>query len=143
MFGEDIHAWENGPVVADYWHDLKENRPTPPASQLDECMHTTLRSVLDYWGEMSGQELSRMTHTDGGSWCQITEALDEFSPRNPAITHDAMKEWFSQHPVYRYHTEQTAGASSWSLVPEADAPGLREAVERAMAGEVIRHSRPT
>jgi len=143
MFGEDIEAWENGPVVADYWHDLKEDRPPPPASPLDERMLTTLQSVLDYWGEMTGEELSRMTHTDGGPWCQVTETLDEFSPRNPPITHEAMKEWFSQHPVTRYRAEQEAGAFRWMLVPQADAPGLREAVERVVAGEVIRHPQPT
>jgi len=142
MFSEGIEAWENGPVVADYWHDLKESRPTPPASQLDERRHMTLESVLDFWGEMTGQELSRMTHTDGGPWCQVTETLDEFSPRNPPITHEAMKEWFSRHPVTRYRTEQAAGGSGWTLIPTADAPGLREAVERVMAGEVIQQSRP-
>ena len=142
MFSEDIQAWENGPVVADYWHDLKDNRPRPPASQLDERMETTLQAVLDYWGEMSGQELSRMTHTDGGPWCQVTEPLDELSPRSPLITHEAMKEWFSLHPVTRYRAEQAAGDSGWSIIPRADTPGLREAVDRVIAGEVIRDSRP-
>ena len=118
MFSEGIEAWENGPVIADYWHDLKDNRPGPPASQLDEHMQTILKSVLDYWGEMSGQELSRMTHTDGGPWCQVTEPLDEFFLRNPPITHEAMKEWFGGHPVTRYRAEQAAGGSGWSLAPK-------------------------
>jgi hypothetical protein len=30
----------------------------------------------------------------------------------------------------------------WALVPRGDAPGLREAVERVMAGEVVREPRP-
>lgn len=143
MFDEHIEAWANGPVVTDYWHDLKEGRPEPPARQLDAQMQTVLQSVLDYWGGMSGQERSRMTHTDGGPWCQITETLDEFGPRNPRITHQAMKDWFGQHPVTLYRAEQAAEKSRWSIIPERNAPGLREAVERAMAGEVIRHQRPT
>lgn len=142
MFSEDIQAWENGPVVADYWHDLKENRPTPPARRLDERMLTVLESVLDYWGDMTGQELSRMTHTDGGPWCQVTETLDEFSPRNPPINRQALKEWFGQHPVTRYRAEKESGGLGWTLVPEGEAPGLREAVERAITGEVVRQSRP-
>lgn len=142
LFKEVIEAWENGPVVADYWHDLKEKRPTPPASELDERSILTLESVLDYWGEMTGQELSQMTHTDGGPWCQVTESLDELSPRNPSITHEEMRQWFSQHPVTQYQRERSAVDSRWSLVPRADAPGLREAVDRVMSGEVIQHTRP-
>jgi uncharacterized phage-associated protein len=143
LFAEDIQAWENGPVVSDYWHDLKENRPEPPAALLDERMLATLDSVLEFWGDMTGQELSRMTHTDGGPWCQVTESLDEFSPRSPLITHQAMRDWFSGHPVTRYRAEQESDAVGWSLVPDAEAPGLRAAVEQAIAGEVIRQSWPT
>ena len=143
MFGEDIQAWEKGPVVADYWHDINEHRTAPQPQMLDDLMSTTLDAVLAYWGAMTGQELIKMTHSDGGPWCDATESVDEFSPRNPPITHDAMRAWFSQHPVTRYRAErQQDGPSRWSLIPEPTAPGLGDALNRVLSGEVIRASRP-
>jgi uncharacterized phage-associated protein len=142
MYREDIEAWENGPVVADYWHDVKECRPLPAASELDEEMIATLGWVLDFWGNMTAQELTRMTHTDGGPWCQVTESIDEFSPRSPRISHETMVAWFGEHPVTRYRSEQHAGHARWTLIAEADAPGLADALNRVLSGEVIQAPRP-
>ena len=64
MFDETIQAWENGPVVADLWHDEDKGRGLPEPRQLDEEMHLVIDYVMHRYGNLSGRDLVQLTHSE-------------------------------------------------------------------------------
>ena len=64
LFTEDIQAWANGPVVADFWHDEDKHRNPPPARSLDSEGLATIAYVITRYGHLSGADLIRLTHNE-------------------------------------------------------------------------------
>lgn len=82
LFRQAVEAWRYGPVVADVYYALKHygknavRNPIPgvATADLDELESDLVDQVYDCYGEMSGWQLSRLTHMSGTPW-------DTFSPK--------------------------------------------------------------
>jgi uncharacterized phage-associated protein len=107
MFPEPIEAWANGPVVADLWHDEKRNRARPQAQQPDDEQLGIIDYVIGRYGRYTGPELVRKTHLED-PWRDASESEDSSGTENPAITHDALRAWFSQDEEYLAHRAAVA-----------------------------------
>lgn len=91
LFGEDVEAWANGPVVADLWHDEDKSREGPPATHLPEDALGTIGYVVSRYGRLSGKELIRLTHGER-PWLDVSES-DAW--RSPVISHEALASFFA------------------------------------------------
>ncbi|MEU3275141.1 type II toxin-antitoxin system antitoxin SocA domain-containing protein [Saccharomonospora sp. NPDC006951] len=70
LFGEQIKAWKNGPVVPQVWHSRRDKGTRRAAAQnvdgiaLDELTSDLIDLVLASYGSMSGEELMALTHVE-------------------------------------------------------------------------------
>lgn len=64
MFSETIEAWDNGPVVAELWHDEHRGRPAPAPSVLTNAMLVTIGYVVNRYGRLSARDLIELTHAE-------------------------------------------------------------------------------
>ncbi len=89
LFRERIEAWENGPVVADLWHDEAKARPVPVPESLDEKALMAIDFVVSRYGRLSGRELVQLTHAEA-PW------EDAFAERgkNGEITNEQLRDYF-------------------------------------------------
>lgn len=80
LFNERIEAWKYGPVVPTIYQATKrfgrkeiplnlieETEPSP----LDKDTQAFLEDLFDKYGDLSGIELSRLTHEYGSPWHQV------------------------------------------------------------------------
>jgi len=123
LFGENIDAWDMGPVVAQLWRDEKHGSLLifgPDDGQpLDEAALNTIGYVVDRYGGLTGADLEAMTHREA-PWIEADTArktgrsdniplgtlVEWFKPRQPAddaADHDlppideaALREWLDQ-----------------------------------------------
>ena len=92
QFGEDILAWENGPVVESIWRKYRDHGRNAintehisiPTS-LSETQEKLIDSVYNAYGQYSGWKLRNMTHKEP-PWVD--------TPRNGVITHNKLKSYF-------------------------------------------------
>jgi uncharacterized phage-associated protein len=91
LFGEEIQAWTNGPVVADLWHDEAKGRPGPEPRLLNERQLATVAFVCGKYRLCSGRELIEATHGEA-PW---RDAIATSAEPNPQISLDAMREFFA------------------------------------------------
>lgn len=99
LFDERIEAWANGPVVRDLyshhrgeftvkdwrWGDLRNLR---------EDERDTVDAVLAGYGQMSGRELSHLTHSER-PWQEARAGLGPTDRSNTEIDPDVMKDFYS------------------------------------------------
>lgn len=91
LFGEEIVAWEHGPVVVDLYRTYKKRGANPiPAEDINlEKYHPKLRELLDevysVYGQFSASKLRALTHEEP-PWKE--------TPLNAPISHDLMKAYF-------------------------------------------------
>lgn len=91
LFGEDIVAWEHGPVVVELYRKYKKYAADPiPAEAIDlSAFPTALRGMLDevysVYGQFSASKLRALTHEEP-PWKE--------TPLNTAIPHELMKTYF-------------------------------------------------
>lgn len=90
LFREEIEAWANGPVVADFWRDEKYGRPTALPRDLDPFDRGTIAWVVNRYGHLSGKDLIRLTHGQD-PWRDVAED-DAFNSR---ISHKALVAFFA------------------------------------------------
>lgn len=72
LFDESIEAWANGPVV---WELFNEHRgrfqvadwPSGDSNNLADNERATIEAVLASYGDLTGRQLSHLTH-DEGPW---------------------------------------------------------------------------
>lgn len=72
MFGEEIEAWDMGPVVADLWHDEDKDREPPEPSEVTDSARATISYVVTRYGQLSGKDLIRLTHNEA-PWRDVSE----------------------------------------------------------------------
>lgn len=99
LFTEKIEAWANGPVVRELYEEHRgqfkiDDWPAGNPSTLNESKKETVDSVLRYYGNMTGQQLSDLTHRET-PWRLARQglALDEHGARE--ITHESLYEYYS------------------------------------------------
>jgi uncharacterized phage-associated protein len=90
LFGEEIEAWANGPVVAEFWRDKKYQRAAPDPTDLDDKMVRTVEFVVSRYGAFSGVDLIRLTHAEK-PWREVSE----IAGWDTTITLEALAAYFS------------------------------------------------
>lgn len=87
LFGEDVFAWDKGPVVSKLWNDEKEGLTSPPSAvELDEAELNTIEYVLSRYGNSTSNDLINMTHNES-PW-QLADAS-----RQPGGSVKIRREW--------------------------------------------------
>ena len=102
LFGEEIQAWANGPVVYELYdrhrgqYDLHE-WPAGDPDVLTERQRETIDAVLDFYGDKSSQWLSDLTHMEA-PWADARRGLPPGARGNTPITHASMAEYYGSLP---------------------------------------------
>lgn len=99
LFGAQIEAWANGPVVPRLYEKHRgkfkvQNWKDGNPQALNETQKETVDAVLGYYGDKSSQWLSDLTHQED-PWQQARAALPSGARSNNIITHAAMMEYYS------------------------------------------------
>ena len=75
---DSVEAWQYGPVISSVYHSLKRYGKGPIDFEIgvrDEKYDRDERGVIDliyeHYGELSGLQLSAMTHKPGTPWYQV------------------------------------------------------------------------
>ena len=101
LFSEKIEAWANGPVVPTLYaaHRGKfevSRMPGGDCRKLDESQRETVDSVVKYYGQMSSQQLSELTHLED-PWKNARDSAGLLPAErgSTVISHAAMMEYYS------------------------------------------------
>jgi len=99
VFSERIEAWANGPVVRELYEVYRgqfrvtENRYGDP-DVLKEEQIATVDAVLKFYGGLSSQQLSDLTHRED-PWRDARRGLEPGERGHREITHESMAEYYS------------------------------------------------
>lgn len=104
LFSERIEAWANGPVVYELFDAHRGSftvgpdwrRGDPEALEPNEV--ETIDIVLQNYGEMSGRQLSQLTHAED-PWREARGELPSTARSNAEITPAALAEYYSMVDV--------------------------------------------
>lgn len=99
LFPERIEAWANGPVSPDLYKVHRgafrlDRWPKGDPGNLSEQGRGTVDAVLKFYGDMTAQKLSDMTHAEE-PWSKTREGLNPRARSNREITHALMHEYYS------------------------------------------------
>lgn len=99
LFPDRIEAWANGPVVKALYTQHRGEFTVaawpsgdPDALPANEC--ETIDVVLDSYGNLSGRQLSHLTHEEA-PWCDARGDLSPTASSNAEITQDALLAFYS------------------------------------------------
>jgi uncharacterized phage-associated protein len=81
LITDEIQAWQYGPVIPSLYDRMKDYRGNPVTAPLPTFQNESLspsqsrliEQVNDLYGDMTGPELSRITHAPGSPWSQVYE----------------------------------------------------------------------
>lgn len=99
LFGEQIKAWRDGPVVPQVWHARKDQATRRATDQdiedieLDDLASDLIDLVIASYGSMSGEELSALTHVEQPWRAARGELADDAECREP-IRRESMAEYY-------------------------------------------------
>ena len=101
LFNERIEAWANGPVCPALYERHRGmfhigNVAANP-DILDQDARETIQGVLDYYGPMSAQYLSDLTHMEA-PWRTARGDLPSGAYCSREITHASMAEYYEALP---------------------------------------------
>jgi uncharacterized phage-associated protein len=135
LFDEPIEAWDQGPVVADLWHDEDKNRQRPPERALDGSQLAVVDYVVRRYGHLTGQQLKALSHKEG-PWRQFADANGNLTCKNANITDRSLAQWFRDDPEFVAHQEEVdrlqARRDIYGFEGPAVTPALRAASERVL-----------
>jgi uncharacterized phage-associated protein len=98
LFEEKIEAWANGPVVRDLYERhrglFRVTGWDGDPARLTAEQKDTINKVLEFYGKLSSQELSDLTHRED-PWRNARRGLDPGDRGYREITHAAMVEYYS------------------------------------------------
>ncbi|NHT18739.1 type II toxin-antitoxin system antitoxin SocA domain-containing protein [Cellulomonas sp. IC4_254] len=99
LFDEEIQAWANGPVVYELFsaHRGKfsvESWPQGDSSKLEPYQQGTIDAVLDTYGDLSGRQLSALTHNEE-PWRDARAGLGPTDKATTPITLDSLANYYS------------------------------------------------
>ena len=91
LFFENVEAWKYGPVIPELYFSLKHfSGQTLPANCLENLIiedgtfssdaKKLVDSVVDFYGQCSGVELSALTHKKGSPWHKTYKAGEAWVP---------------------------------------------------------------
>jgi uncharacterized phage-associated protein len=98
LFPERIEAWANGPVVKELYDVYRgQFRVSEPKygdpDLLTEEQVDTVDSILKFYGKMSSQQLSDLTHRED-PWRDARKGLEPGERGHREITHESMAEYY-------------------------------------------------
>ena len=97
IFPEKIEAWANGPVVYELYDKhrglFKVSEWDGDPSQIGEDHKETIKLIIGFYGKMSSQELSNLTHQEA-PWRDARKGLGPGERGSREITHAAMAEYY-------------------------------------------------
>lgn len=101
LFGNQIEAWANGPVVRDLYDTHRGNFRVASlpewvqadANRLTEGEKTSIEAVLDFYAPMTAHQLSELTHSER-PWQQARAGLPAGARGNVVITDAAMAAYY-------------------------------------------------
>lgn len=98
LFGEEIEAWANGPVVRDVFcahkNKFKISVIKGDAEKLSLSQKETVDSVLDFYGGKTSQWLADLTHEEA-PWKNAREGLEPGERGSKVISHASMMDYYS------------------------------------------------
>ncbi len=139
IFEEPIEAWDQGPVVADLWHDEKRDRPRPATQNLGDEQLAVINYVVDRYGHHSGSTLKRMTHLED-PWREVTEADHSFTVANPEITHDRLAAWFRSDDDFESHHAEVRRLRERRDIYGFDGPAINDDLREATLRVLREHA---
>jgi len=100
IFDETFEAWGNGPVAPALWELHKHSRhlsawPAGDSARLSEEEIATIGSVINFYDDLSGEELSELTHTEA-PWLDARAGLAPTERSRNPITPQAMAAYYSK-----------------------------------------------
>lgn len=98
LFGEEIQAWMNGPVVYELFDKHRgqfvvSEWPAGNAEKLTKDERETIDAVYETYGKYNAQQLSDMTHNES-PWIEARAGLPEGSRSKATIDLDTMQAYF-------------------------------------------------
>lgn len=126
LFTDSIEAWRDGPVVPAAYSGHAGRRkvsswPSGNAAALDKDSAQLLDLVCASYGELSGDDLSKLTHNEE-PWLQARRGLREDDPGDELITYDAMRRYFTGRELAGFTTaDLAAGGLALDLLALPDA----------------------
>jgi len=102
LFGEDIQAWANGPVVRELYYAHKGKFEVSSLAKgnpdnLTPAQRETIDAVLECYGDKNAQWLSDLTHLEA-PWNITREGLPPGATSNRVISLACMHEYYSSLP---------------------------------------------
>jgi uncharacterized phage-associated protein len=148
LFADRIEAWRDGPVVPTAFGRHRGWRavtswPGDPLNLGQDAMQL-LDLVCASYGELSGDDLSKLTHSEE-PWLRARDGLTEGESSSELISYSAMRSYFTGRELAG-HTSADLAASG--LVLEAPAaideyfPKVLEEIRSEFQGEPTAHPDP-
>lgn len=98
LFRESISAWDNGPVVTEYWHNQRESATPGSSATLNEAQLNTIGYVVSRYGRLSPRDLINLSHAED-PWRRANKKRGLLKRRTARIEHEWMREYFRQEPI--------------------------------------------
>ncbi|WP_051585896.1 Panacea domain-containing protein [Caldanaerobius polysaccharolyticus] len=99
LFDANFEAWIHGPVCRELynvykvygWDDIPKENSIP--SNIDEETYEFLKVVFNTYGDFTGDELEKLTHTEL-PWKEAREGLEEWEPSHNVIKEETMQKFY-------------------------------------------------
>lgn len=96
-----FQAWVHGPVNTELWNsfkgygyiDIEQDALEKDAAEIDEKTEELLNLVWNTYGEFSGFQLEKLTHSEK-PWIKAREGLAELTPSSRVIDEGEMKTFY-------------------------------------------------
>ena len=108
LIGEAAQAWKYGPVIPSIYHRFKayggaQITSLEPANDLvtipevrDEELKAFLQRIWDVYGNLSGLQLSSLTHQEGTPWSVVREKFNSKDDGGAIIPNDLIKQHYKE-----------------------------------------------
>lgn len=94
LFHEAVKAWEAGPVVLQATR--RSRNQDLDGIELDDQGSILVDLVLDQYGSLSAEELSKLTHSEE-PWLDARRDVPEGESSNSPISHESMARYYRKH----------------------------------------------
>lgn len=103
ILSHPIHAWRYGPVMPELYESLRRYGREPirhpidldsarvVENEYDDRQKSIISQVLDVYGDLSGVQLSTITHAPGTPWHQVWSA----SKRRVIISNNLIEDYYA------------------------------------------------
>lgn len=137
-FDEPIEAWRDGPVVDRLYQQHRQRRtvsswPSGDAGRLGDTENTVVKAIVGVYGDLSGDDLSQLTHSEG-PWVSARRGYEPHERSRQVITHSALRAYYRGKKLAgRLPTDLAVGGFHYGLVGRVDSDEVRQIVRSAKA----------